>query len=368
MINFKGLPLYEAKININDDETGMFCISLVDLPATESNFVAFAEQKELLKYNVQNEEQHKVFGLVMAADCPLYRRDASGYEYYITYSKETIALMAEKYFKMGLQNEVDTDHNFVMEDGITLTQMFIKDTERGIIPNGYEDYKDGSLFAEFHIENEDIWSAIKDGTYKGFSLAGVFNVEEVNKKQENKIMTRINKIKGMLKAMLQVFGEISTDKGVLVYDGDEDIKVGDAVHGVDEEGNEINVEDGEYATEDKRIIVVVDGKVSEIKPVEEEKPTEEEEKPVEEEEKPIETEEEKPAEEEEKPAEEDEKDLKIKELENKIADLEKAIEEKDARIKELEDAPAAKNAEEEFAAIKDENTKASQYKKRGYRF
>ena len=49
MTTFNGLPLWEAKININDEETGMFCISLVEAPATESNFLAFSEDKELLK-------------------------------------------------------------------------------------------------------------------------------------------------------------------------------------------------------------------------------------------------------------------------------------------------------------------------------
>ena len=64
----------------------MYCISLVDAPATQSNFIAFSEDKELLKYSVQDEEQRRVFGLVMAADMPIYRRSADGAEYYIVYS------------------------------------------------------------------------------------------------------------------------------------------------------------------------------------------------------------------------------------------------------------------------------------------
>ena len=183
MALFNGLPLLEARININDEETGMYCISLVDAPATQSNFIAFSEDKELLKYSVQDEEQRRVFGLVMAADMPIYRRTAEGAEYYIVYSRQTLADMMEKYFKNGFQNQVDTNHNFEMEDGITLTQMFVKDAEKGVSPKGFEEYADGSIFAEFHIMNDEVWNAIKDGTYKGFSLAGCFTVEETFKEE-----------------------------------------------------------------------------------------------------------------------------------------------------------------------------------------
>ena len=184
----KNLPIYEAKIDMNDATIGMFVISLVDFPAVEKDFFAFSNKKTL-QYKVVDEEQQKVFGVVMTADQPIYRMDDDGYEYYITYSPQTISLMAEKYFKYGYHNNVDTNHNFKLENGITLTQMFIKDTEKGVNPSGFDDVKDGSLFAEFHIENEQVWQDIKDGKYKGFSLAGTFNVEE--KSEDEKIYDEI---------------------------------------------------------------------------------------------------------------------------------------------------------------------------------
>ena len=194
----KNLPLYEVKIDMNDDTVGMFVISLVDEPAVERDFYAFSEDKKFMSYKVTNAEEQKVFGLVMAADKPIYRVDETGYEYYITYSKETIALMAEKYFRDGLQNNVDTNHNFQLEDGITLTQMFIKNTEKGVSPVGFEEEKDGSLFAEFHIENKEVWENIKNGTYKGFSLAGSFRVEEV-KDEYDEILEMLENIEKRIK-------------------------------------------------------------------------------------------------------------------------------------------------------------------------
>lgn len=275
---FKGLPLYEAKIDMND-ETGMEVISLVEFPAVEHNFIAFESQKEILKYSIENEEQRMVFGLVMAADMPIYRRDASGYEYYITYSAPTIAKMAEKYFKLGLQNCMDTDHNFQLEEGITMVQMFIKDTENGVSPKGFEDVNDGSLFAQFHIENDEVWNAINEGTYLGFSLAGSFIIDEIefskdNKSKSKNIMSKIAKLKTMLQSILSEFAQVSTDKGILSWASDSEMpEVGESVTLIDGEGVESNPEDGEYKLESGYVIVVAEGKVSEIK--EPEKPAEE---------------------------------------------------------------------------------------------
>lgn len=373
MTTFNGLPLWEAKININDEETGMFCISLVEAPATESNFLAFSEDKELLKYSVQDDEQRKVFGLIMAADMPIYRRSADGYEYFITYSRQTLADMMEKYFKQGYQNQVDTNHNFQLEEGITLTQMFVKDTDKGVNPKGFEEYADGSIFAEFHILNDDVWTSIKAGEYKGFSLAGYFTVEETFNKQNNdKTKMKLNKVKQILRSLLVEMGEVSTDKGILIWDGEEAIKIGDAVRSLNENGEEVDVEDGEYTTEDKKTIVVKEGKVEDIKEVEEpaEEPTEEPAEEPKAEENAEEPAAEEPTEEPTEEPAEDEKDLKIKELEELLKAKDEEIAALNEKIAELENEPAAKSAEEAFASaeVKEDNSPRGKMAKRGYRF
>ena len=176
------LPIYEALVD--GDGAGMYCVSLVDDPAIESNFLAFDKQKPL-KFSVEDEEQRMVLGAVMVPDMLIYRRDEEGFEYYIKYSKETIAKMNEKYFASLACNNVDTDHSFELVDGVTLVQSFIKDTEKGINPVGFEDLPDGTLFYQYHITSDEIWEGIKDGTWKGFSLAGYFNVKEVELHKTN---------------------------------------------------------------------------------------------------------------------------------------------------------------------------------------
>ena len=172
MRTFGGLPVYDALVP--DEDTGMLKISLVDLPAVMSDFLVFNEQRMVQMYSVQDEEKRLVYGVVMRANFPIYRKDERIGEYYIVYKADTIRKMAEKYLADGLQNEVNVMHSTDV-DGVQMVQYFIKDSARGVNPTGFEDIADGSLFAEFHILNDEVWEAVKDGTYKGFSLEGVFD-------------------------------------------------------------------------------------------------------------------------------------------------------------------------------------------------
>jgi hypothetical protein len=86
-MTYNNLPVYQALVSFDDSETGMFCISLVDEPAVEADFLAFDKDKKPLQFKVENEEQRMVFGLVMAADMPIYRRTDDGYEYTLNFRK-----------------------------------------------------------------------------------------------------------------------------------------------------------------------------------------------------------------------------------------------------------------------------------------
>lgn len=258
------LPTYNAEIK--DERDGIIAISFVEEPAVESNFMLFGKQIPLF---FANEEKKNILGVIMRADFPIYRRDEDGNEFYVTYSADTIAKMAQKYFVSGAVNTTSINHNGETLDGVSLVQWYIKDTDKGIAPNGFDDVKDGSLFAEFHIENEELWTACKKGTFKGFSLEGYFTTEKTNlksDKMENKIMQKVREL-------LVKLAKVTTDKGEISYEGD--LEVGTEV--VDANG--VAVSDGDYTLEDGKIIVIKDGKVETIK---ESVELEEEEAPAEE--------------------------------------------------------------------------------------
>ena len=184
MVTIGGIPVYDALIT--DEETGMMKISLVDDPAVMSDFLAFDNTRRMQMYSVTDDEKRLVRGVVMRADFPIYRRDERMGEYYVIYKPETIRAMAEKYLAESRQNDVNVMHSTDV-DGVQMVQWFIKGD--GVTVSGFEDIADGSLFAEFHILNDEVWKAVKDGTYKGFSLEGLFDLSpERDKTQVEEIV------------------------------------------------------------------------------------------------------------------------------------------------------------------------------------
>ena len=280
IVTIDGIPVYNALIT--DAETGMLKISLVDEPAVMSDFMAFDKQKRPQMYAVQDEDKRLVRGVVMRADFPIYRNDPGIGEYYLVYKADTIRRMAEKYLAESRQNIVNLMHEGEDVSGVQMVQYFIKDSAAGVAPAGFEDIADGSLFAEFHIVSDEIWAAVKAGTYRGFSLEGVFDmtperskpvVEEIIEETEGKFSnntpknmnTKLAKIRAGLARLLAQFGAVTTDRGILVWDGDDDLAEGVAVFTEDEEGNRTPAEDGDYVTADNKTIVVAEGKVAEIR-------------------------------------------------------------------------------------------------------
>ena len=282
IVTIGGIPVYDAIIS--DEATGMFKISLVDDPAVMSNFLAFDNNRKVVMYKVEDEEKRLVRGVVMRADFPIYRYDQNFGEYYIIYKADQIRVMAEKYLLESRQNDVNLMHEKDSDvEGVQMVQYFIKGN--GVSVEGFDEIADGSLFAEFHVVNDDVWNSIKDGSYKGFSLEGVFDlVPEQDKEKVEEIvdtldgafskflnntknftMGRLNRFKAALLKAFAEFANVTTDKGILAWDGDDDLKVGDLVYIEDAEGNRTPAEDGDYKTDDNKTIVVADGKVSEIK-------------------------------------------------------------------------------------------------------
>lgn len=286
MTTIDGIPVY--RVLVDDENDGMVRVSLVDDPAVMSDFVSFDRQQRGQTFAVEDEEKRLVFGVVARADFPIFRKDDRLGEHYVIFPADTIREMAQKYLTEGRADRVDEMHDGDEVGGVHLVQWLIKDTEKGVAPAGFDDIADGSLFAEYHVTDDDVWQQIKDGTFKGFSmevfytLAPEENAGYVREAVEDadgmfeRIMAELyirndmtikkrNTLLRKLGRYLSSFATVTTDKGVIAWDGDEDLKAGDRVYTEDEEGNRAPAADGDYTTEDGKVIVVADGAVAEIR-------------------------------------------------------------------------------------------------------
>lgn len=163
------IKTYKAKVL--DDECGIQALSLVEHPAVLSKVERFAENDRIQYF--KDDLKHNITGLIIPADRPIYRNNGTE-EYYIVFEKDTIVDFATKMMKDGTMNFFNWEHSDDTINGISCIELFIKDSERGISPEGFADVEEGSLFGTFHISDDDVWEKIMDGSY-GISMECIFS-------------------------------------------------------------------------------------------------------------------------------------------------------------------------------------------------
>ena len=200
------IPIFD--IVIDDAQTGIYAISLVQYPATEVEWQTFSKEtkeKAIEKFEVISEEKYNFLAPIMLADTPIYRYDEDFGEYYIKFGREVIEKMSRNMLRNGAQNNYDTEHNehYLDFGAVEMQEVYIKDSAKGISPAGFENLPDGTLMGVFHVNNIDVWKDIKAGKYHGISLAGWFDYKEAFSKAANKdeqeVLELLNKIEKKLK-------------------------------------------------------------------------------------------------------------------------------------------------------------------------
>jgi hypothetical protein len=181
------LPIYELKIS--DAETEVDYVALVDEPAIQRDFVAFNKAQQKYQFN---EEKRIISGPLMVPDMLIYRNNELFGEHYVKFSAQTIKDIVVKFFKKKYQSNVNIMHDTALQvEGCTMFESFISDSERGILPmQGFEDMTNGTWFVSFYVDNNEVWSEIKAGTFKGFSVEGLFGYGKAEKTPEQ-LLTEI---------------------------------------------------------------------------------------------------------------------------------------------------------------------------------
>ena len=234
------LPVYLIDIDLNDESTGMGAISFVADPAIESNFICFEKETKPMMFQVENEMEHKVTGCAIWCDKPIYRYSPDIGEYYVVFNKETIDKIVHKYAKQGLNNLVDLQHDGEMIDGVVMVEYFIKDTEKGINPKGFEDITDGSLFVTYKIEDEKLWNEIisPESEFKGFSIEINADIVPTNEYVEEETTDEDEEFMNWLEELLKALEDADCEI-VMESDKDKWLVNGDGEYWLDEDGNKV---------------------------------------------------------------------------------------------------------------------------------
>ena len=286
------METYNVIFNAEKD-LGVYGVSLVESPAMESTFIALNKQQ--IQLAEVDKKKHILAGVVLIPDKDVYRNQ-DGREFNIRFSAETIEQVANNFIKEGYQGNSTIEHEDKLE-GVSIVQSWVVKDPKNDTANAYglpkEDIKEGSWIALYKCDNKEIYDKALRGEITGFSIDGLFSLEKVvekekvNLKSDNK-MTKDDLVK-FKEDLLSDFKAAFTKKEepIEVKLGMANLKDGTTLEYMGETmevGADIfvvNGEDraplpaGEYPLEDGTLLIISeDGKIGEIKTVEE--PTEEE--------------------------------------------------------------------------------------------
>ena len=190
-----------------DSET--YAISMVDMPAIESDFVALEKQEEeKVQVFLESNERHMVYGAALIPDKDIYRNNGEQ-EFYISFTKESIEKMSQEFMKEYRQNEVTLDHEEMAND-ITITESWL-------VEDSYKDkanalginVPEGTWMVGMKVNQIDVWERVKSGELKGFSVESMISLEEFSKNDNNMNIEETNDM-GFWSKMKEVLSEVFT--------------------------------------------------------------------------------------------------------------------------------------------------------------
>jgi hypothetical protein len=179
------LPVYQIIVEDGDD-TGISLISLVQDPAIVMKGMAF-NNKEVMSFKEVGDKQI-IIGPALIPDMKIYREDEKYGQYYVTFTKETIAKMVEKFNKFGSNRKINIDHSnqmvdaFIIEDWVTEDLVYDKSRKYGI------EVPIGTYMIMVKIEDTKFWLEEVKGNEKfGFSIEGLLGQQLVSLSKEASI-------------------------------------------------------------------------------------------------------------------------------------------------------------------------------------
>lgn len=196
------IPIYEIFI-LNTDQVG---IALVDDPAIEEDFIFFKSDDPVKM--VFNDEKMIIKGPALIPNRLIYKNDKYG-ERYVFYSEDTILKFVEY-----LMNKKDNKFNLLHTDAyinVNVIESYFatENNEFGVPKN--------SWIISAKVKDPEVWSKIKTGELKGFSVEGLFSNEIVDfteaRFNDEKIKSNMNELKDkLISAINEVFFNRETEE------------------------------------------------------------------------------------------------------------------------------------------------------------
>ena len=158
-----------------EEEGGVYAISIVDFPAIESNFIALSKElKPQYSLAKVNEEKRLLVGAALIPNKQILRKDNEGNNFYVYFAKETVKQAAYKFLKSNAHHNHTLQHDKEIE-GLYVAESWIVESENDKSKNYGLNVPIGTWMVAVKVENDEIWNEqIKSGNAKGFSIEAYF--------------------------------------------------------------------------------------------------------------------------------------------------------------------------------------------------
>ena len=218
----KATKIIELVISDESEELTIDAISLVTSPAIEQDFVFMGKEKNNLTLAKVDEEKRILVSPALIPNKQIFRYDPNtDSNYYVYFSKETVRQASELYLKHNNHHKATYQHEDRVS-GVLTIESWIKEGEQDKSKLYGFDLPDGTWFVKMRIDNDEMWSKIKDGELKGLSIEGYFinKMEKMGKQQfsNEEIREAIKELLSVQKVELGLVDDIKNEINKLSSD------------------------------------------------------------------------------------------------------------------------------------------------------
>jgi hypothetical protein len=188
------LKLIEYGLGEEEDNMGVYAVSLVSEPAIMVDFVALSKSNLLLA-RVEDGEKRMLYGPALIPNQPIIRYDGNGDKYFITYSKDTIEQTAQEFLKRNMHHNHTIQHEMPVNN-LTVVESWVTTGSHDKSMNYGFELPEGTWMIGVKVDDDNTWQAVKNGEVKGFSIEGWFapmSETDVTEKDLEKLLAELSK-------------------------------------------------------------------------------------------------------------------------------------------------------------------------------
>ena len=204
------MNIIELVIDENEELFGIEAISVVENPAIEEDFIALKNQDQIRLAEV-SKEKRILMGAALIPDKPIYRK-SEDHEFYIFFSKDTVAKASQMYLKAGNQGQATMEHATEKLEGMTVVESWIIEDEVHDKSRKYGlDMPVGTWMVSMKCDNDEVWAKVKEQKIRGFSIEGYF-ADRLSNRPLDKQVDQLTEEDKLLNEILDVLKESNTNK------------------------------------------------------------------------------------------------------------------------------------------------------------